>query len=113
MGSIMTAQPHFVNQREMPISCSGSPHHCMVMSCSESVRPLEPMQNRPPHETAHLEDGGGRQPEPSVPANVGQQQAGTTQAVIPAEPPAAHKLASVELIPRAEPVFRPVRAFTS
>ena len=81
------------------------------MPCSESVRPLEPMRNRPPHDPHYLEDTPAevsRQtgPNPQVVAD----QASTEDAIVLAEPPPAHKLSSVELVPRPEPTFRPVRA---
>ena len=100
-------------------SCSGLPSIVSTLAqlldsralpCSRSALPLEPLQNRPPREEIYLEDGAAGQADAGVVAGADQRQAGTAGAVIPADPPPAHKLASVELIPRTDPVFRPVRA---
>ena len=83
-----------------------------ALLCRQSAPPLEPLQNRPPSDERYLEDAAAQQAEPSIAAGAEQPQAATARAVVPAEPPAAHKLASVELIsghPRTDPVFRPVR----
>ena len=92
----------------LPMVCS--PCSAIVTPCSESVRPLEPMRNRPPQEPRYLEDeqpADSGQVGASLQSDVGAVS--NEHAVILAEPPAARKLASVELVPSPQPVFRPVR----